>query len=297
MLFKDYYKILGVKNNASEEEIKKAYRKLAMIYHPDKNDGDKKAEEKFKEIVEAYEVLSNPSKRAEFDSFLGKKTQRTQYSYTYKSQQSTKDDLFWDDLVSKYKRGPFSDFFKKFFDKSGNSGIFKGDDVKGKITIDLNEAFHGSTRILTLGGEKLRMQIKPGTKDEQLLKIPGKGKKSAIANGSPGDLYVRIVIQKHDIFERIEDDLYTSVNVDIYTILLGGKILINTLKGDINIDIPQGCSYGKQLRLKGLGMPKYDNHDKFGDLYLKVIYSIPKNLSQKEKNLLNELYAMNKSKS
>jgi curved DNA-binding protein len=296
MIFKDYYKILGLTKTASQDDIKKAYRKLAMVYHPDKNDGDKESEEKFKEIVEAYEVLSNPEKRAEFDGFLGKKTQTQNYTYSYKSKQSTQDDLFWDDLLLKYKKGPFSEFFRKFFDKKASSGIFKGDDIKGKVTIDLEEAYLGSTRILNVQNEKLRLQIKPGTRSEQILKVTGKGKKSPVASGTHGDLYVRISVKEHDVFKQIDNDLFTNLEVDIYTILLGGKVQIKTLKGDIYIEIPQGTSYGKQLRIKGLGMPDYDKPETFGDLYVKVLYSVPKNLTQKEKDLLNELYQINKQR-
>lgn len=296
MKFKDYYKILGVSKDASQEEIKKAYRKLAMIYHPDKNEeGDKHSEEKFKEIVEAYEVLSNSAKREEFDRFFGKKTTTKNHTTYQKTTQTNDENIFWDDLAKKYNKGPFSEFFKKFFEKKAGS-ILKGDDIKGKITIDLSEAYLGSTRILTVNNEKLRIQIKPGIQNEQILKIPGKGKKSPVSSGANGDLYVRIVLKEDTNFKRVNDDLYTNLNVDIYVIMLGGKVQVKTLKGDINIEIPQGTPYGKELRIKGYGMPIYDNPANSGDLYIKIYYAIPKDLSQKEKTLLSELYQLNKSK-
>jgi len=298
MKFKDYYKILEVSKDASQEELKKSYRRLAMIYHPDRNEGDKKSEEKFKEIVEAYEVLSNPAKRAEFDSFFGKKTTSStskNQTNTKKNTQKTEDNLFWDDLLKKYSKGNFSEFFKNFFDKTNNS-VFKGEDIKGKITIDLQEAFLGSTRILTVNNEKLRLQIKPGIQNEQILKVAGKGKKSSVSSASQGDLYIRIIVTEDQNFKRVNHDLFSNCNVDIYLILLGGKVQVKTLKGDINIEIPQGTPYGKELRIKGYGMPHYNNPENFGDLYLKIYYSIPNNLSPKERNLLSELYQLNINK-
>ncbi len=303
VIFKDYYKILGVENSATAAEIKKAYRKLAMLYHPDKNPGDKSSEEKFKEIVEAYEVLKDTEKRKTFDDFIGnkrrneqrKKTQNTQKE-TYTSSKITDDDIFnevYNDLFGKERTKGFSDFFKQFFSKrkSGSdryAHLFKGDDSKGKITIDLEEAYLGSNRILNMNNEKLRLKIKPGIESEQILKIKGRGKYSSY-EGERGDLYIRIVIKPHYAFVRKENDLHKDVNVDIYKILLGGKVNIPTFKGKMNINIPQGIEYGKTLRLKGLGMPFYDNPNLYGDLYLKIIYSIPKMNSAEEKKLLQRL--------
>lgn len=302
MIFKDYYKILGVNANASTEEIKKAYRKLAMIYHPDKNEGDKQAEEKFKEIAEAYEVLSDSEKRLKYDQFVDTKNAQSQQT-TYKTHtssqkhrttqtQKNKDDQDLDDFIKNYGQGPFSEFFKKFFDKAKNtkgySNLFKGEDVNGKITIDLEEAYLGSTRILTINNEKLRLRIKPGIENDQILRITGKGKTS-VSGGEPGDLYVRIVIKPHQVFERREKDLYKDIYVDIFTILLGGKTEVVTMKGNVNIAIPQGMEYGKQIKIKGLGMPDYEKENNFGDLFLTIKYKIPNDLTTKEKDLLQQI--------
>ena len=320
MIFKDYYKILNVTKNATAEELKKSYRKLAMLYHPDKNPGDKKSEEKFKEIAEAYDVLSEADKRKDYDNFFGKRQSASNYSknYTYSnpytytettknpfygtSSKYTTDDSIedvWKDLLKDFNKSQFSDFFKNFFDKKKTkpeSKIFKGEDIMGKITINLQEAYNGSKRILKVNNEKLRLTIKPGIENDQILKIKSKGHKSSYTYGKPGDLFVRIAVDQHNSLKRKKNDLYAETSVDIYTILLGKKITINTLTGKISVNIPRGTPFGKSLRLKGMGMPFYNNPTKKGDLFLKIKYSIPQNLSQKELTMLKELYKLNKNK-
>ena len=326
MIFKDYYKILKVKKNATHEEIKKSYRKLAMLYHPDRNPDDvETAEEKFKEIAEAYDVIGDEKKKMEYDNMFGKRQRQSSNANSYAhnknyytreayytpnaknpfhgsgSKYKTDDTLddVWADLKKGFNKNQFSDFFKNFFDKNktkSESKIFKGEDIMGKITIDLKEAYLGSSRILKVNNEKLRFKIKPGTENDQILKIRGKGHQSSYTYGTPGDLFVRIVVKKHESFKRKGNDLYADTTVDIYTIMLGKKIKINTIKGEINVTIPKGTPLGKTLRLKGLGMPVYNNTTQKGDLYLKINYSIPKTLSNKELSLLKELYKMNKSK-
>ena len=319
MIFKNYYKILKVKKDATQTEIKKSYRKLAMLHHPDRNpDNEEVAEEKFKEITEAYDVLGDEKKRSEYDNLFGQRHQRTTYSRTntssnmytgtsknpfhgsgsnYKTDDSVED--VWADIKKGFNKSQFSDFFKNFFDKNKSKSepkIFQGKDIMGKITIDLKEAYFGSTRILKVNDEKLRLKIKPGTENDQILKVSGKGEPSSYTYGKHGDLFVRIVVKKHKNFKRKENDLYTEITVDIYTIMLGKKVKINTLKGDVNVSIPKGTPLGKTLRMKGLGMPFYNNPTKTGDLFLKINYSIPKTLNSKELSLLKELYKMNKSK-
>ncbi len=311
MIFKDYYKILGVSQNASADEIKKAYRKLALLYHPDKNPNDKVAEEKFKEIAEAYEVLKDEQKRKEFDNLrsFGQNKTRTNYQSnntyndfdfnpSYKKQNKTYEnpDKLWEEFLKDYnlKDFKFSEFFNNFF--SNNKRKNAGRDKTARLSIDLKEAYLGSTRIITINGEKFRLKIKPGIKNDQLLKIPGKGMPSGNTGIPAGDLYLRIKIKPHHNFERKNDDLYTETYVDIYTVLLGGDAIIESINGNIKIKIEQGIPYGKILRIKNLGFPNYDNSDKKGDLYIKIKYKIPKTLSSKEKELLNELYSINANK-
>lgn len=307
MIFKDYYKILGITHNATQEQIKRAYRRLAMEYHPDKNPDNKQAEEKFKEIVEAYDVLISPEKRKQFDNLLtfGKQTKYQNTSTTYKTNQDHSqpqnnkhyysyqhDDpqKLWEEFKKDYKT-KFSSFFNYFFaSKKTNPKL----DRTAKLTISLKEAYLGSTRIIDLQNEKIRLKIKKGIADNQLLKIPNKGLLSADSK-QRGDLFLRIQIQKDEFFQRIENDLYCDTNVDIYTVLLGGQIILNTFKGEIKINIPAGIPYGKVLRIKSLGMPIYNTTDQFGDLYVKVKYNIPTNLSEKERNLLQQLYELNKN--
>jgi len=314
MDFKDYYKTLGVTKTATPQEIKKTYRRLAMLYHPDRNPDDKHAENKFKEIAEAYEVLHDVEKRKKYDSLSGfhKHTQqKTNETYGSRSDfgkaneknyqkpsEEPADEYPEDDNLSKWAHdvaSSFSDFFKHFFGGSASKQkeenykyIFKGHDIKGKITIDLEEAYLGSNRVMNVNLEKLRLKIKPGVNSEQILKVKGKGKESEY-NDERGDLYVRIVIRPHPVFKRKENDLYCDLGVDIYTIILGGKVSIQTFKGEVSLTIPPATNYGKVFRLKGLGMPIYDSPNESGDLFVKIKYDIPTNLTNEEKALFTKL--------
>ncbi|MBN2893656.1 MAG: DnaJ domain-containing protein [Bacteroidales bacterium] len=310
MIFKDYYKILGVSSSSTTDEIKKAYRKLALLYHPDRNPDNKVAEEKFKEIAEAYEVLSDVQKRKEFDNlrtfgssskkFYSNTSYKDDFDFNfenpYKSNSKEKygdPEKLWEEFKKDYNFKNFSDFFKNFFSAKRKN---KGRDKTAKLTISLAEAFQGSVRILNIDNKKFRLNIKPGIEDDQLLKIPRKGHPAPTLDGSPGDFYLRIKITPDSRFELKGADIYTEKYVDIYNVLLGGKIIIENIVGSFKINIPPGISYGKVLRIKGKGMPLYSNPDKKGDFYIKIKYKIPSDLSSKEKQLLEELYELNKKK-
>ena len=304
MQFKDYYKILEVDSNATAEQIKKSYRRLAMTYHPDRNPGNKSAEDMFKDINEAYDVLSNPEKRKKFDIMRDGKNNTTDFytknsssyynkyssgstSSSSKSANKAKKDADDFDLDLEYfkkKTSEYSDFFNNFF---RNSTLFKGDDFTGSINITLQEAYTGSKRIIEILGQKLRISIQPGIADDQLLKIPEQGY-PGIAGGKKGDLYVRVKIDKDNFFTRRGDELFTEIYVDIFKVILGGEILLRTLSGDIKITIPQGIEYGKQLRVKGKGMPVYNVPGMFGDLFVKVKYFIPKNMTPEQIDLIKQ---------
>ncbi|MBR4327483.1 MAG: J domain-containing protein [Bacteroidales bacterium] len=297
MQFKDYYKILEVDSNATADQIKKSYRRLAMTYHPDRNPGNKAAEDMFKEINEAYDVLSNPEKRQKFDLMRDGKNNSTDFytknsgsTSSYKKTSggtksgSNDDDFDFDLDYFKRKTSEYSDFFNNFF---RNSTLFKGDDFTGAITISLQEAYTGSTRILNILDQKLRIKILPGITDDQLLKIPEQGY-PGIAGGKKGDLYVRVKVEKDPYFTRRGDELFTEIYVDVFKVLLGGEILLHTLSGDIKITIPQGIEYGKQLRVKGKGMPVYNVPNMYGDLYVKVKYTVPKNLTPEQLDLIRQ---------
>jgi curved DNA-binding protein len=308
MDYKDYYKILGVSKNATQDEIKKAYRKLAKQYHPDKNQGNKEAEEKFKEISEAYEVLGNEENRKKYDE-LGANWKNFQQG----GPQGGGFD--WSQFYQgggggthyTYEGDPemFSDFFNSFFGggftgassgggRSRRSRAFKGQDYEAEMEINLEEAYHGTTRIINVNGKKLRIKLKPGMYDGQKIKLKGKGA-PGINGGENGDLYITIHVQKHPQFERKGDDLYTDLPIDVYTAVLGGKVTVHTLGGDVNLTIPKGTSGGKTLRLKGKGMPHY-NRTGHGDLYVKTKIIVPTDLTPEEEELFKKLKEMRTKK-
>ncbi|MEO6901653.1 MAG: J domain-containing protein [Bacteroidia bacterium] len=293
MDFKDYYKILGVEKSASAEEIKKAYRKLAIKYHPDKNQGDKKAEEKFKEANEANEVLGDPEKRKKYDELGENWKNQQQYTDQGYNSRSRNQQNYSNYSSEGFEGGDFSDFFEFVFGNRSNgtsrkASASKGGDYQANAEITLEEAYTGTVRLLEVNGEKLQITLKPGTKDEQNLRIKAKG---AAGNngGQRGDIFLKIHVKPHFLYERKEDDLYYEMNVELYIAILGGKATVNTLKGAISIDIPKETDNGKVLRLKGLGMPRYGKTNEFGDLYAKVKLVMPKKLSKEEIDLFQQL--------
>lgn len=307
MDYKDYYKVLGVDKSASADAIKKAYRKLAVKYHPDKNPGNKAAEEKFKEITEAYEVLGDPEKRKKYDE-LGEN-----WKY-YQQQGGTAEGFDWSQYTGRRPGGQgraytsgdfggFSDFFESIFggggfERAGFGGggrtrARKGEDYKADMEISLEESYNGTTRQVDAGGTRLELKIKPGTYDQQVLRLKGKGG-PGINGGPNGDIYITVHVQSHPHYEVKGDDLYCDIPVDLYTAVLGGKALVRTLKGTIRIDIAKGTQNGKVLRLKGMGMPKFGKPGEFGDLYGKVNVRLPEHLSPRETELFNELAKLKK---
>jgi curved DNA-binding protein len=305
MEYKDYYKILGVDKKASQADIKKAYRKLAVQYHPDKNPNNKEAEEKFKQANEAYEVLGDEEKRKKYDtlgenwnrgqgqpgggfdwsSFGGQRGQGGSYQY-----EGDFSDAFGG------KGNGFSDFFEAFFGSGGSEKRsnrrtqteqhFKGQDYETEIEITLEEAYQGTSRIIQVGTERLRITIKPGAYDGQLLRIKGKGGAGS-SDKHRGDLYARVRVKQHPVFTRREDDLYAPQNIDLYTAVLGGDTLVTTLGGTVKVQIPAGTPNGKTIRIKG--MPVSDADNQSGDLYLQLQVTIPTHLSEKEKQLFEQL--------
>lgn len=312
MDYKDYYKILGVSKSASADEIKKAYRKLAVKYHPDKNPENKEAEARFKEISEAYEVLRDPEKRKKYDQLGSNWNQfqgadvggfdfsqfgggRRGKSRTYFS--GNMDDLFGD------SDSGFSDFFNAFFGGfGGSSGGFrqqaqrvKGQDLRSELTISLSEAYHGTSRLLNVNGQKIKINIKPGAYNGQELRIKGKGGKGR-NGGTDGDIYLTIKVLPEKNYTVNGNNLIRKTDVDLYTAVLGGKLNINTLSGKLNINIPKGTQNGTRLRVKGKGMPVYGKSGTYGDLYLQLNILIPTNLSKKEEELFRQLMKMNEYK-
>ena len=304
MDYKDYYKVLGVDKKASQDEIKKAYRKLAVKYHPDKNKDNKEAEEKFKLINEANEVLSDPEKRKKYDE-LGENWR--QYEHAGSRPGSNRPGngrggpfYYEGDLNDIFGQGGggsgFSDFFEQFFGRgaggrrSGRTTDFKGQDYESEMEITLEEAYHGTSRLIQLENEKLRITTKPGAYDDQLLRIRGKGGKGNRDNH--GDLYVRIRVAPHPRFIRKGDDLHTMHTIDLYTAVLGGSTIVETLSGQVKVKIPAGTENNKTIRIKGKGMPVYGKPNVYGDLYVQLEVHIPEKLTDKQRALFEQLKAI-----
>ena len=308
MDFKDYYKILGITKTASAEEIKKAYRKLAIKYHPDKNPNDKAAEEKFKEANEANEILKDENKRKEYDTLSddyknyqqsgGKQGfdgfnqgNRNQGNQQYQSRGNSSQQ---------FDESSFADFFANMFggQNNGNSQRqqqAKGQDFTAEMEISLEEAYQGTSRQVQLEFQKLAIKIKPGVSEGQILRLKGKGAKGF--NGAPdGDVMITVHIIENAIFKRKDNDLNCTINIDLYTAILGGKTEIKTLKGKIIISIPNETANGKILRLKKMGMPIFNKPDEFGDLYATITIQMPTNLSEKELELFNQLAKIHNEK-
>jgi curved DNA-binding protein len=297
MDYKDYYKILGVDKKASQEEIKKAFRKLAVKYHPDKNPGDKKAEEKFKQANEANEVLGDPVKRKKYDE-LGENWRQYENAGSASGGAQRRTYTYDNDGGDFFGGGggqgsDFSDFFEQFFGRGSSGGTrgrsSKGRDIQADMEITLEEAFRGATRIIELENEKLRITTKPGAYDGQLLRIKGKG---GAGQANRGDLFVRIHVKPHPKFVQHGDDLATGHNIDLYTALLGGETIINTLTGQVKVKIAAGTQPGKSIRLKGKGMPVHDQPGVAGDLIIQLNVLLPEKLSQKERELFEQLRSL-----
>lgn len=287
MEYKDYYKILGVDRKASEEDIRKAYRKLAKQYHPDYNPDNKQAEERFKEINEAYEVLSDAKKRAYYD--------RVGSDYSQWQRRGAPGDFNWeqyggfpggarvnmDDLNDLFGGG-FSDFFQTIFGMGGRSAPrSQPQGYQQEMDITLEEAYKGTTRLIESGGKQKRVRIPPGVRTGSKVRVAGAG-----PNGL--DLYLILNIAEDERFERRGDDLHTTAVVDVFTAILGGEADVETLDGRIKLNIPAGTQPGQVFRLAGRGMPRLRDPKNKGDLFVKVKVQIPKYLSSKQRELLEE---------
>ncbi len=292
MTFLDYYKILGVDKTASTKDIKSAYRKLARKYHPDLNPNDKDAKKNFQHINEANEVLSDPEKRKKYDQY-GKDWQHAEEFEKARQYQEQPPNSRRTKYSEAQSEGDFSDFFESLFGGAAGAGRsrqvkFRGEDYNAELHLDLIDAYTTHKQMLTVNGEKIRITIPAGIENGQTIKIAGHGGQGI--NGGPnGDLYITFSIANHSKFKRLGNNLYTTAELDLYTAVLGGEIIIDTLNEKVKIKVKPETQNGSKIKIKGKGFPVYKNEGQFGDLYVTYAIKIPTNLTDKQKALFTEL--------
>jgi curved DNA-binding protein len=291
-MYIDYYKILGVDKNATQEEIKKAYRKLARKHHPDLNPNDKDAKQKFQEINDANEVLSDLEKRKKYDQY-GKDWQHAQEFEKAQQKPGQTSGNSGQAYSGTQYEGDFSDFFESMFGGASRSGgsrqvKFRGEDFNAELHLNLMDAYETHKRTLTVNGKNIRITIPAGIENGQTIKIAGHGGQGI--NGGPnGDLYITFSIANHPKFKRLGNNLYTTADLDLYTAVLGGEITIDTLNGKVKLKVKPETQTGSKIKLKAKGFPVYKNEGQFGDLYVTYNIKIPTNLTEKQKELFSEL--------
>ena len=291
MEFIDYYKVLGVSKDATSDEIKKAYRKLARKLHPDINPNDKDAHAKFQQLNEANEVLSHPEKRKKYDKY-GKDWENGEEYEKYQQQQRSSSGR-QQQANADFGGGDFSDFFSSMFGNQERGGSaqtkFRGQDIQAKLQIDIKEAYTTHKKEFSVNGKNIRITIPAGIEDQQTIKISGYGS-PGINNGPSGDLYITFSIANSSLFKRVGNDLFLTHDLDLYAAVLGGDVTISDFnQAKLKLKVAAGTQNGTKVRLKGKGFPVYKKEGQFGDLYITYHISIPTNLSEKEIELFQEL--------
>ncbi|WP_317898140.1 J domain-containing protein [Aurantibacillus circumpalustris] len=292
MEFIDYYKTLEIDKTASDAEIKKAYRKLARKYHPDLNPNDANAKQKFQRINEANEVLSDPEKRKKYDQY-GKDWEHSEAYEQARQQQGQRTSGSGQrgyQSTSDFGGEDFSDFFSSMF--GGNGGgrnvKYKGQDLSAQLSLDITDVYKSHQQTLTVNGKNIRLTIPAGVENGQTIRIKGHG--GAGANGGPsGDLLITFSIKNDTAFKRGGSDLFSVYDLDLYTAVLGGETTVNTFDGKVKLKVAAGTQSGTKVKLKGKGFPVYKNDGNFGDLFITYQIQVPTNLSDKEKELFQEL--------
>ena len=293
MAFIDYYKILGVASTATPKDIKSAYRKLARKYHPDLNPKDTEAKNKFQQINEANEVLSDPEKRKKFDQY-GKDWQHAEEFGNAKQNNKRTSDSRGQQFSGEQQQSDFSDFFASMFGGSAGSGRssrqakYRGEDYNAELKLELMDAYKTQKQTLTVNGKQIRITIPAGIENGQTIKIPGHGGEGL--NGGPnGDLYISFSIANHNGIKRLGANLYTTIDLDLYTAVLGNEITFDTLNGKVKLKVKPETQNGSKVKLRGKGFPVYKNEGRFGDFYITYNVKIPTNLTEKQKLLFTEL--------
>ncbi|MDL2314735.1 J domain-containing protein [Bacteroidales bacterium OttesenSCG-928-C19] len=300
MAYIDYYSILGVDKKASSEEIKKAYRKLARKYHPDVNPNNTEANAKFQQINEANEVLGNPENRKKYDEY-GENWQHAEEYEKARQQQAQNGGFssgFGGGSDYQYNFGGdgegFSDFFESLFGNAGRSSrgrksnVYKGSDYQAELHLSLHDAAKTHKQTLNVNGKKIRITVPAGVADGQVIRLSGQGAPGV--NGGPnGDLYITFVIAKNHTFQRKGNDLFATVDLDLYTAILGGEITIETLDGKVKLNIKPETQNNTKVRLKGKGFPIYKKEGQYGDLFVTFSIKIPTGLTDEQKDLFQKL--------
>ena len=292
MDFVDYYKILGIDKTASQEDIKKAYRKLARKHHPDLNPNNKEAHKLFQQINEANEVLSDPEKRKKYDTYGNDWKHAEQFEQAKQSSKHQQGFGSSEQFSGDFGGEDFSDFFQSMFGGMGGSrssqAKFRGNDYNAELQLNLTDAFKTHQQTLTVYGKNIRITIPAGIENGQKIKLKGHGGPGV--NGGPnGDLYITFTIINNTAFKRDGNDLYSNIEIDLYTALLGGEITLETLSGKVKLKVLPETQNGTKIRLKGKGFPVYKSEGQFGDLFVTYQVKLPTHLSEKEKELFTEL--------
>ncbi len=299
--FIDYYKVLGVNKDATADAIKKAYRKLARKYHPDLNPDNEEAKKKFQQINEANEVLGDPEKRKKYDQYGEHWQHAEQYEEARRKQQQQggggQGFEGYTYTSSDFGEGAdFSDFFEQMFGRKRQSRgnvRYKGEDYRASLQMNLTDVLKTHKQVLTVNGKNIRITIPAGVEDGQVIKLKGYGGEGL--NGGPkGDLYITFVINNNTRFNRTGDDLYISINLPLYTAVLGGDEVIETLDGKVKLKVAPETQSGARVRLKGKGFPKYKKEGEYGDLYVTWDVKVPEGLTEQEKELFRQLAEIKK---
>lgn len=293
MEYIDYYKVLGIKKDASQEDIKKAYRKLARKHHPDLNPKNKEANKLFQQINEANEVLSDPGNRKKYDQYGKDWKHAEEFEKNRQSQARSGGQRTQSFSGNDFEGNDFSDFFGSMFGGSSGAGRgrqmkHRGQDFNAELHLHLMDAYQTHQQTLTVNGKSLRITIPAGIENGQTIKISGHGG-PGVNGGANGDLFITFTISNDTKFKREGENLFTNVDLDLFTAILGGETTIETLNGKVKLKVPPETQTGTKIKLKGKGFPVYKKEGQFGDLFVTYTVKIPTNLTEKQKEAFREL--------